>query len=209
MALYNEILVGRFNNFMKKWLNMKGQAPAPQLAGEVSPSFTFFSGVENRWLEGWYRYMQAFDQPAVVGLTTAVRFRNPANSGMIAVIESMKLVSAAGQDFVIRQRDIQADINLGAVTQAAGIERREYIGTLPQRSAINTSVDLAGSQLGVAVALYILPAGGPPLELILQDNQEWVVDPGQWFQFIGNLANTRWTLTIGWRERPLEPSEVI
>ncbi len=39
MALFNEILVGRYNRFLQRLLSMKGHPPAPQLASEIQPNF--------------------------------------------------------------------------------------------------------------------------------------------------------------------------
>lgn len=209
MALYNEILVGRFNNLIKKWMSFKGQAPAPQLAGEITPAFNIPMGVETRFLEGWYRYGWVTDLAATPGLTSAARLRNPEGSGMIAVIESCKLWSAAAQEIDIRQRaNSSTNANLGTPSNPFSLEERT--GPLPKNeitSSLQISTDLAGSQLGTAIWAMMMPAGGAPVELITYDDQQWVIDPGQWIQIFSNLANTRWMANFTWRERALEESE--
>ncbi len=206
MAIFNEILVGRYNRALQKLLGIKGSPPVRQVGGEIMPILGMFYGVDNRFLETWYRYAFNFDQPAIAGLTTAVRFRNPAGSGVIAVLESVKIWSAGAQNIQMRQRDVIGDVNLGTAFQIQGIERRQF-GVSTQRSNTNISQDLAGNQQGTIVNMFPMPAGGQPLEQILFDEQEFVVDPGQWFQWFGDLANTRWVINFIWRERPLEESE--
>src|SRR5882672_5728754 len=143
MAIFNEILVGRYNRALQKLLGIKGTSPVRQIAGEITPALAMFYGVDNRFLETWYRYAFTFDQPAIPGLTTAVRFRNPANSAIMAVLESVKIWSAGAQNIQMRQRDTIGDVNLGASSQIQGIERRQFLPTTTQRSNVNISTDLA------------------------------------------------------------------
>jgi len=208
MAKYNEILVGRYNQALQKIFGIKGGAPAPQLGGDIQVSFSIFSGVENRFPERWFRYSNAFDQVATPGLTTAARIRNPGNSGAIAVIESIRVWSAAAQDIQVRQRDVLTDVDLGSNGPGLSLERRT--GSPRQTfSTLHQSQDFAGNQQGTIVYLIPMPAGGSMFELIQNENQELVVDPGQWFNFFNSLANTRWALNLTWRERMIEEGEVL
>src|SRR5258708_34332947 len=89
MARFNEILVGRFNRFLQKWLSMKGGPPSPQLATEIQPNFNFFSGAENRALENWFLYGTFSSQAAVALQNSFFQLRNPSKSGAPAVIEAI------------------------------------------------------------------------------------------------------------------------
>src|SRR6266851_4747570 len=72
MARFNEILVGRYNRSLQKLLSMKGQAVMPQLASELQPTFSFFSGAENRYLESWERFGNRQPPAALATLLCAV-----------------------------------------------------------------------------------------------------------------------------------------
>jgi len=206
VALYNEILVGRFNQFIKRWMNFKGQAPAPQLASEIVPGFVFFSGNENRFNESWYRYALGVQNAAVAGLTTAMRFRNPGaapgGSSVIAVLESVRLWEAAADSVIVLRRGSQPDVNLSTAVPGNPQERR-----IPTFSNSIVSLDLAGSQVGIQ-AFHVELAAGVETELIQTEPQEIVVDPGDWIQFASSLANTAFRISFRWRERSLEPSEL-
>src|SRR5882672_9836321 len=104
MAKFNEILVGRFNKLLIKMFSMKGQAPAPQLASEITPSFTFLMGVETRYLEGWNRFSGSLSAGPVAAQTDGFQLRNPVNSGVVAVIEQITIsISIAGQCTISQQ----------------------------------------------------------------------------------------------------------
>lgn len=210
MAIYNEILVGRYNRALQKLLGIKGSPPVRQVGGEIMPIFTVFYGAENRFLEAWYRYGFAFDQPAVGGLTTAVRVRNPTASGILTVLESIKLWSAGAQNLQIRQRaNSVVDADLGTGTNIFSMEQRTKPTPISNQQFASThlSTDLAGNQQGTLMYMIPMPAGGNVVELINDENQEIVIDPGQWLNFFGDLANTRWVMSLTWRERQIEESE--
>src|SRR5713226_3934628 len=102
MAIYNEILVGRYNRALQKLLGMKGPASMNQLAGELITTFNLFYGTENRYLESWDRYAVENEQTAGAGNTAFLRIRNPTNSGVVAVIEKCEL-NISTQDLVTWQ----------------------------------------------------------------------------------------------------------
>src|SRR5229473_5047766 len=95
MAVYNEILAGRFNRALQKLFGIKGPPAVPQLGGEIVPSVSMFYGVENRYLEAWERFGFQIVQAAVVGQAGSFRLRNPVNSGTIAVLEKITVWSGA------------------------------------------------------------------------------------------------------------------
>src|SRR5258708_14791015 len=96
MARFNEILAGRYNRYLKKLFVLKGGPPSAQLASEVMPTFSFFTGVENRYREGWDRFGTSSSQAGVAAVTSGIRLRNPLGSGTIAVVEKIFVHNAAG-----------------------------------------------------------------------------------------------------------------
>src|SRR5438034_3476406 len=113
MARFNEILVGRYNRFVQKLLSMKGDAPVPQLASEFQPIIPTFSGVENRYLEGWDRFSITLSQTAVAAQTNGLQFRNPAGSNVIAVFEKWAFLSnGVGDTFVLNLLNFTASADL-------------------------------------------------------------------------------------------------
>src|SRR5437879_1331505 len=111
MARYNEILVGRFNRFLQKVFAMKGEPPAPQLAGEISPNFQLFSGVENRYLEAWDRFAAGVNVAPVAGNLSGIRLRNPAGSNIVAVLERVTFNEAQNDIVAVRWGTQGADLS--------------------------------------------------------------------------------------------------
>src|SRR5258708_40367383 len=95
MARFNEILAGRYNRYLQKLFVLKGGPPSAQLASEVMPTFSFFTGVENRYLAGWDRFGNSSSQAGVAAVTSGIRLRNPLGSGTIAVDENIFVLNAA------------------------------------------------------------------------------------------------------------------
>src|SRR5437899_9413190 len=106
MALYNEILVGRFARGIQKYFGAKGSPPIKQLAGDLYIVHKLFNGAENRYLEGWSRFGWVAGQAAAVGNKSAVRLRNPPTSNVIAVIEriSCSLASLATKSILAARK---------------------------------------------------------------------------------------------------------
>ncbi len=146
MARFNEILVGRFNRFLQKWLSMKGGPPSPQLATEIQPNFNFFSGAENRALESWFLYGTFSSQVAVALQNSFFQLRNPAKSGVLAVIEGIVVIPGLAGD--------RCDIQFGQ----PGTDGAQILGTRARdgrnkaSSALTASQGtLAGRQIGTTI----------------------------------------------------------
>src|SRR5260370_10161993 len=91
MAIFNEILEGRFNRGLQKLFAIKGKPPVRQVGGEIMPVHTLYSGRENLFLEGWNRYGQFVSASSILPHVTAIRFRNPPNIHLAAVIQKVTL----------------------------------------------------------------------------------------------------------------------
>src|SRR5260370_39141970 len=93
MAIFNEILEGRFNRGLQKLFAIKGGPPVRQLGGEIMPVHPLRSGVENLWLEGWNRFVAFTDLTSCVGQIVGVRMRNPIGSHVCAVLVGLWCVN--------------------------------------------------------------------------------------------------------------------
>src|SRR5258708_34741080 len=97
MARVNEILAGRFNRALQKFLSMKGGPPAAQLASEIGAMFVFNRmGADFRYLESWNRYGVTFTIGGVALNQGTFRLRNPLGSNVIAVVEKLNFIGQAG-----------------------------------------------------------------------------------------------------------------
>ncbi|SRR5216684_387506 len=206
MALFNEILAGRYNRFLQKLFQLKGGPPSAQLASEVMPIFPFFSGRENRVLEGWNTFALARAQVAVGGITPVVRLRNPPSSNIIAVFERLLVFNFN-------------------VTAAPILRHGPTVTDLPTVFALgNKRFDARGSADSQLITSENSGAGGVLLQAKMQGN----TGPLTYFDFIhsplGELpllpgdaieidengvgAGAGTTMSFLWRERALEDSEL-
>ncbi len=201
MARYNEILVGRYNRYLQKLFGMKGNAPAPQLAGDISTVFPLFSGVEHRYLEGWERFHRFANPTGGVAQVSAVRIRNPATSNVICVIEKALVALAGGAQVTFHQ-------------QATGLDLTSVL------SLANTRMDARGRPQGIMVLSqttnYTNPGfdhgsirmvSGTNVDIVLDENQELTLLPGDDFTIQLLQANATLEVSLIWRERFLEDSE--
>jgi hypothetical protein len=206
LAKYNEIQVGRYNRYLQKLFSMKGPAALTQLSPEMMPVLPLFHGVENRYLEGWDRFGFSLFSAAVVGQLSAVRFRNPAGSNVIAVFELITCQSGpnagplSDQPFVAVNQNQNA--NLGTLNLANQ-------SVLDKRSRpLSTLITSSGQQTGGGVAIIQTTYGANGFaNFINYEHQQITVLPGTSLDVIGNVLNQAITPSAIWRERFLEDSE--
>jgi hypothetical protein len=208
MAVYNEILVGRFNRFLQKHFGMKGSPPAPQLGGELNPTISFLSGVENRYLESWERFGNGVVQPAVAAQTFAFRFRNPPNSGVVAVLEALAASNLSGNDTMqLTNSIVVPQTDLGTLDSGAQLDNR----TRPNSSLIvSHGTGVPPITLTSQRAIAVRQAGPTVMaDFILFEDQEITILPGMTYQIQDTAANLNQIgiCTYIWRERFLEVSE--
>jgi len=212
MARFNEILVGRFNRFLQRYLSMKGGPPAASLSTEIQPQFDVDKvPVELRGLLGWTLWGIGNNGQSVATGFTAIRIRNPLNSGAIVVVEKAALVDASpGQVLMI----MDGTTTPAALTDLPG-------GTLlagtrdPRKSASQPTavVSITGASVISAFSGNLLDfatvLGSTRIDFIQSHNQEIVVAPGHFLTMFNNVANTALVGTFWWRERAIEEGETI
>jgi len=206
MAIYNEILTGRYARMLQKLFGMKGSVPTKQLAGEITTTINLFSGVELRYLEQWDRFGLALQVIGVAANVSGVRFRNPVGSNVIAVFESLLVAndSASSGDYFISLGAIAAD--LASISSLVGSRldpRGRNAPTLIVTSQATTP------SIGFLTAGIARPAllSASTIPIILTENQEITVLPGDALQVLSFNLNSSMDVSAVWRERLLEESE--
>jgi len=203
MARFNEILAGRFNRALQKFLGMKGGPPSPQLASEISTNFQFNQmGADFRWLEGWERFWSFIALGPSVGNNNGVQLRNPLTSGIVAVIEKISFFQN-GADFLnvtVTHNGITGDL-----TNVSASDR------LDVRGRINSTLVLSSFSPATLLAIQTQRYSGNTANLevneILTDDQELLMLPGDVMRFTSIGANLITVMNFIWRERALEESE--
>ncbi|SRR5229473_692084 len=201
MARFNEINTGRYNRFLTKLFAMKGQAPAPQLASEITSNLAFFSGVENRYLEAWDRYGGSFQQPAVAAQNSTARIRNPANSNAIVVVEKITIVlGVADTNLLFEHGPVGTDL-VAAVFTFSRFDPRGRPNSTAIVSGGNNVGGIGTAKLEPALAANVV------YEPIVFEDQEIPILPGDALQIRTSAVNLLMQFSIWWRERFLEDSE--
>jgi hypothetical protein len=207
MAVFNEILAGRFNRGLQKIFAIKGTPPVRQLGGEITPGHVIGSGVENRYPEGWERFGNGVVTLAVAAQTWAFRFRNPPNSGMVAVLEVLAATNLGGADTIQLTNSIAPQVDLATLDSGAQLDIRSR----PNSSLIISHV-VAAPTVTLTTQRAIAARQSQAItmvEFILFEDQEITILPGMTYQIQSVAANLNQAAvcTYIWRERPLEESE--
>jgi len=142
LGLPNEINVGRIGRLLQRLLQIKGSSPAPQLTPEILAILGLeMDRPEWGFLTGELRFAQQRDQPATAGLFSTCRLRNPAGSGVIAVVQS--IIASTNQAAAVTLNTHTTDASLGNEIPVAPIDTRwgtMTSGLLFSRGAVAAAV---------------------------------------------------------------------
>lgn len=203
MARYNEILSARYNRHLQKLFSMKGEPPAPQLASEISANILLFGGHEEHYLLGWQHYSRATTVVANAGFASSARLRNPSTSGVIAVVELLSYTMGPADTALGQHGPQAADL---ANISAAQTDRWDPRGN-QQPSCVFSFQSTAAAGFGGA---WWQAAGiaNTVINCINSDNQEIILFPGEAIQMASSAVNITVNVSMKWRERTLETSEL-
>ena len=207
MALFNEILVGRFNRFAQKFLSMKGGPPLPTLGTDLGITIPLRIYTSELYLMGIDQFGRVATNTANAGASFGIRFRNPVASGIVATFHKLVLwtsvsdsvqleVGATTVDYVLVENGIPLDPRQGPRAGAVIL------------SATNAAT--AGASLGANTAIDVRPVSNAlnSLNDYFKEESEYIsLLPGQAINIIGSIVNSAATANVMWLERALEDSE--
>ena len=206
MALFNEILVGRFNRWVQKFYAIKsGTASLTQLLPSVQTVAPIMSGNEDRYLQGWQRFMVTQTVNAVAAQFSAIQLRNPPGSNLCIVIEKINVLPGAVTLCRIFLGATAGDFATIIPTGGARIDARGNQGSAAIFSS-GTTGGLSGTNVGIFRELATTTF--PETPFIVTQNQELTILPGDAILVEIELVNTQCSFALMWRERPLESSEL-
>jgi hypothetical protein len=203
MARFNEILVGRYNRFLQKFLMLKGGPPAPQLTSEIGAGFILFNGVENLFLETWNRFAVSVTAVAGAGAAAQVQIANPTGTNVIAVLERITVaLTSTGQALLLFNNN--STTALPTPVTPFALDRRQGISQ-------NSSMVLSSSNVTGAVGSAIwspLLLSNTTYDAIYDNQQELPLTPGTLYA-VASPVGVAFTIVVSylWRERFLEESE--
>lgn len=214
MAAFNEILVGRFNKGLNALFGIKSGAPAPSLAGDVTPVFSMDEQGRNdvRFLDSWYRYGIRVVSTPQAAAASACRLLNPQGSGVIAVIEKLKFElenNAAAATVQVQYTNVSLSpiASLDAVIFGLSFDGRNVATPvlLPSQSQ---AVNPAALSTTIDDYAFAAAAGSQIFDILFLPSQEFVLLPNTAIQFFCSTVNSTLHATFWWRERRLEDSEL-
>jgi hypothetical protein len=206
MAKYNEILAGRYNRFLQKYLTMKGDPPASQLAGEIQPQFDVVKvPVDLRFLLGETLWGQGLNIAGSAGNLSALRIRNPVGSNCIIVIEKISATPSVSEPVLVnRGPTAGADLNapVSGALRDARIGQPSGRGSVALISVGNPAATQGATIVNVNIVTNVTQ------DIILHQDQELVLAPGDQYTVYGITVNTGLSVTVFWRERTMEDGEL-
>lgn len=208
MAIFNEILEGRFNRALQKLFSMKQGPVTPQLSGELMPVLPFFWGAEARYLEGWNLFGQfVFVAAGGAGTFGHVRLRNPIGSGIMAVITSVKISESTQNDFPQVQYGNPSATQNDEASIAPGRFSLDSRGASSATSILSFGTPTVQVPTNASALAQVGVLNNTTIEIVQTDDQEIPLPPGNYILVTGNTANTGLAVTFMWRERVLADSE--
>jgi len=177
------------------------------MSPEMMPILPFFSGIENRYLEGWDRFGFSIFAAAVGAANTSVRIRNPQGSNVVAVIEGIQCFSGPQAGPLADAPFVGYKTLL--VSNLANVQTSNYIGLDARGRAQPTVIISSGSGIAAGLVSIMQVAYGANgfVQFIQHEEQEITLLPGSALDTIGNVLNQGITVSYMWRERFLEDSE--
>jgi len=206
MALFNEILTGRYNRALQKLFQIKGSPPAPQLAGEIAATISMFYGAENRYIEGWNRFgIGVFSGVPTAANRAAVRIRMPANSGVVGVVERISVIKGTTTSLPQMFYDsIATAMPTENVTNAGARSLDTRQQQTNSNAIVSTSVNFGvlGTEAFIGAC-----TSSVAFEFIWTDINEISLPPGSQITIGDDILADQLLVSFMWRERPLEESE--
>jgi hypothetical protein len=160
------------------------------------------TGVEDRYLQGWNRYAQFFNPAPNAAQFSKSQIRNPVGSGVLAVVEQV----IVGGTLTDTPSFVVFSGTTDLTTASATVNRIDARGSQSPALRMSLGTTVAGTQAG-ATWLVAFTAN-TSVQLIIDPNQEITILPGDIFQITSGVVNQALFMTVVWRERVLEPSEL-
>jgi hypothetical protein len=195
---------GQFSSLLRRYLGMTGVSDViDELGPEIAATLTLEAErPEWEYLKGAKLMSLAAAVPAVGGVQSAVRLRNPANSGVVAIFNLFVLGC---------QSPTALNVSLGP---EGGVDLATIIGTTPRDTRQPGFAVAPGSALIASIA-NVNPGGFHFIQLAMNDAQQrpytvmspCVLTPGFQLNAYSQQVNISLTFTFHWLEKRFDPLE--
>lgn len=202
MALFNEILAGRLNLTLRKLLNMKGEAPAPQVGGDIVAGIILENDrPEWKYLGGELMAWAPAQKTGAAGNYSHLVLLNPSGSGVICVVEELLISNpdAAAVGFWIMEN---SSTTVSGNYYGRARDQRFVNKNPSQRASCQVASFNDPAIQGYYCGFIRIQAGSNG-----RVQPGAVLYPGQRIMAVPNAQNTSVEWTAFWRERQFEASE--
>lgn len=197
------VWLSRFSRWLEALNNAKGGPVVFDIEANAGMMWVPFSGVEDRYLQGWNRYANSFSVAAVAAQFGNIKMRNPTGSNVIAVLERLVWIAASDSPqlgFGASTTDLTAIVS-------NTFSRLDPRGN-PQPTLILSDTATATVFTGPVFIVSANNTGGGNAEFIRYTDDQIPILPGQAVQVQSVVANQLVTASVMWRERALQQSEL-
>lgn len=191
---------GRWSELLRRALNLVGtEEVAGELSPEVSPTWELEgSTAEWEFLKGVRLVGGAGELSAVAGQLATFQIVNPADSGVLGILEIVSATQAAGSAFHVRLAQ-SAEAALATVVQTGPRDTRwRQITTSISALQFTGQTQVAQISVGTLLLDETLNSRVPGQYL-----HSVVMAPGSTIQWQHQTANTDTRAYAVWKERPL------
>jgi len=194
-----KIEVGRWSNQLRRMFGMAGVTDvSADLSPEISPVVVIEGPTADLLFLKEVRQIFAADfLAAAIGFTSKWRLRNPARSGVIAVIRHIEMVSPAAVTYGIAVN--QQTVDFATVVNTAIPDARwEALNVAARRATLVSSA--ANNQATGPAGDFLLTARILPNTLLVF-SRPFPLLPGTTLDFGTETGNVDLRMSIEWRER--------
>jgi len=197
-----KIQVGRFNAILSRLLGISGmEATSEDISPEISPVLVLENDrPEWEFLAGGMLVAGVVKQLGAGGLVAKAQLRNPASSGVIAIVTQITVTfpSAIG-DVRVRVSSATTD-RTNAATQSLRDSRWAMLGVSGAIKLSGDNAAAAGNEIEVSGVLQNTPYRVQSCPII--------VGPQSALEIGSGVADVEMDVSFVWRERPVQPYEL-
>lgn len=199
--MINEILQGRLNKSLQRFLGIKGAAPAPQLTPEIQAQIDLLSALQEMfYLRDEKLVGGGIEAPATVGNNSAISLQNPTGTGILVIPSLVWFHTTLAGGMLIDAWIAQTGLGGGVLASIQPADTRGTIGA----GTVNRSV----ATISFTNKLGAFQHAGPGANDTLIPVPHIVLAPGSGLFLQGQVNNAAVGGGFLWRERPVSAEEV-
>lgn len=193
--------LGRWSRRVERYFNIKGGGGLMDVEQALRMTLSFATGVEERYLEGWNRFAVVTTVAAVAANFSRVRIRNPVGSNVVVVLEQLAANVSTQDTVLVTWGPTVTDLTTLTTLTSTRMDPR---GNATPTAIVSGNAQAAGGQ---AFLQRVVPTTAT-VDFVQNSDQEIPILPGQVVDIQDLAANITLAVTLMWRERALEASEL-